>query len=29
MGKNQDPGSGVNIPEPQQWISVMLLDEQD
>ncbi len=22
MGKNQDPGSGINIPDPQQWIQV-------
>jgi hypothetical protein len=20
MGKNQDPGSGINIPDPQNWI---------
>jgi hypothetical protein len=20
MGKNQDPGSGINIPDPQHWI---------
>jgi hypothetical protein len=20
MGKNQDPGSGINIPDPQQWL---------
>jgi hypothetical protein len=19
MGKNQDPGSGINIPDPQHW----------
>jgi hypothetical protein len=19
MGKNQDPGSGINIPDPPQW----------
>ncbi len=22
MGKNQDPGSGINIPDPQHWLSV-------
>jgi hypothetical protein len=22
MGKNQDPGSGINIPDPQHWIPV-------
>jgi hypothetical protein len=21
MGKNQDPGSGINIPDPQHWSS--------
>jgi hypothetical protein len=21
MGKNQDPGSGINIPDPQHWVS--------
>ncbi len=21
MGKNQDPGSGINIPDPQHWLS--------
>jgi hypothetical protein len=20
MGKNQDPGSGINIPDPQHWL---------
>jgi hypothetical protein len=20
MGKNQDPGSGINIPDPQHWV---------
>ncbi len=24
MGKNQDPGSGINIPDPQHWVSVCL-----
>ncbi len=23
MGKNQDPGSGINIPDPQHWLYVM------
>jgi hypothetical protein len=22
MGKNQDPGSGINIPDPQHWFSL-------
>jgi hypothetical protein len=22
MGKNQDPGSGINIPDPQHWTEV-------
>jgi hypothetical protein len=22
MGKNQDPGSGINIPDPQHWSEV-------
>jgi hypothetical protein len=22
MGKNQDPGSGINIPDPPHWIQV-------
>ncbi len=22
MAKNQDPGSGINIPDPQQWIRI-------
>ncbi len=22
MGKNQDPGSGINIPDPQHWPTV-------
>jgi hypothetical protein len=21
MGKNQDPGSGINVPDPQHWFS--------
>ncbi len=24
MGKNQDPGSGINIPDPQHWMLVRL-----
>jgi hypothetical protein len=20
MGKNQDPGTGINIPDPQHWL---------
>ena len=32
MGKNQDPGSGINIPDPQHWylltLSVERLDPQ-
>ena len=23
MGKNQDPGSGINIPDPQHWLMVI------
>jgi hypothetical protein len=22
MGKNQDPGSGINIPDPQHWFLI-------
>jgi hypothetical protein len=22
MGKNQDPGSGINIPDPQHWFGI-------
>jgi hypothetical protein len=22
MGKNQDPGTGINIPDPQHWLSM-------
>ncbi len=22
MGKNQDPGSGINIPDPQHWSEI-------
>ena len=25
MGKNQDPGSGINIPDPQHWFCEVLL----
>jgi hypothetical protein len=25
MGKNQDPGSGINIPDPQNWFFVKIL----
>jgi hypothetical protein len=25
MGKNQDPGSGINIPDPQHWHTVTVL----
>ncbi len=24
MGKNQDPGSGINIPDPQHWMRIHL-----
>jgi hypothetical protein len=24
MGKNQDPGSGINIPDPQHWFCINL-----
>jgi hypothetical protein len=24
MGKNQDPGSGINIPDPQHWSPVSI-----
>jgi hypothetical protein len=23
MGKNQDPGSGINIPDPQHWLKYL------
>ncbi len=26
MGKNQDPGSGINIPDPQHWFSITMSD---
>ncbi len=26
MGKNQDPGSGINIPDPQHWYDRLVLD---
>jgi hypothetical protein len=25
MGKNQDPGSGINIPDPQHWLPDILV----
>jgi hypothetical protein len=25
MGKNQDPGSGINIPDPQHWKNLAFL----
>jgi hypothetical protein len=25
MGKNQDPGSGINIPDPQHCLKVMIM----
>jgi hypothetical protein len=25
MGKNQDPGSGINIPDPQHWLQYKTL----
>ncbi len=24
MGKNQDPGPGINIPDPQHWFKINL-----
>jgi hypothetical protein len=24
MGKNQDPGSGINIPDPQHWLRIRI-----
>jgi hypothetical protein len=24
MGKNQDPGSGLNIPDPHHWLKLLL-----
>jgi hypothetical protein len=29
MGKNQNPGSGINIPDPQHWINHRLNTELD
>jgi hypothetical protein len=26
MGKNQDPGSGINIPDPQYWSLQLIID---
>jgi hypothetical protein len=26
MGKNQDPGSGINIPDPQHWVRMRIPD---
>jgi hypothetical protein len=26
MGKNQDPGSGINIPDPQHWLKASFFD---
>jgi hypothetical protein len=23
MGKNQDPGSGINIPDPPHWLGIL------
>jgi hypothetical protein len=28
MGKNQDPGSGINIPDPQHWKQAMKKKER-
>jgi hypothetical protein len=25
MGKNPDPGSGINIPDPQHWLQEIIL----
>jgi hypothetical protein len=25
MGKNQDPGSGISIPDPQHWLTGQLM----
>jgi hypothetical protein len=29
MGKNQDPGSGINIPDPQHWVFVIDLKKEN
>jgi hypothetical protein len=29
MGKNQDPGSGINISDPQHWCDKTLSQELD
>jgi hypothetical protein len=31
MGKNQDPGSGINIPDPQHWFfpSIVVLKSKN
>jgi hypothetical protein len=29
MGKNQDPGSGINIPDPQHWFWGLLDPHQN
>jgi hypothetical protein len=26
MGKNQDPGSGINIPDPQHWYNDRMIE---
>jgi hypothetical protein len=29
MGKNQDPGSGINIPDPQHWLKILKFFDAD
>jgi hypothetical protein len=29
MGKNMDPGSGINIPDPQHWLILFLIRSGD
>jgi hypothetical protein len=28
MGKNQNPGSGINIPDPQHWLELKKIREE-
>jgi hypothetical protein len=29
MGKNQEPGSGINIPDPQHWSKILKILTHD
>jgi hypothetical protein len=29
MGKNPDPGSGINIPDPQHWLLIRIQPDPD